>query len=197
MHVDGVRWDVEGVAAAAHDDQAGGPEQSSQLGDEPLQAVADRRRRVLAPQRLDELIGRDHLSWVQRQHRQQGALLGARDDHGPVVVVEHLELAEQRDAHGVTVLPSRRTQHGADQVPGPACTLVLSSSSRRRMASPATVVVDGLGEEVDDTVVTPEGGEVFERQVNRPGNVTRGAQRSQLVDLSLLAGHARSVPTSR
>lgn len=56
------------------------------------------------------------------------------------------------------------------------------------------VAGDRLGEEVDETVVTPEGGEVLERQVNRPGSVTRGAQRSQLVDLSLLAGHARSVP---
>ena len=50
------------------------------------------------------------------------------------------------------------------------------------------------GEEVDDALITPEGGEVLERQVDRPGNLTSGAQRSELVDLSLLAGHERSVP---
>ena len=55
-------------------------------------------------------------------------------------------------------------------------------------------VVDGLGEEVDDVFVAPEGGEVFERQVHRPGHLTRRAQRSQLVDLSLMAGHERTVP---
>jgi hypothetical protein len=35
---------------------------------------------------------------------------------------------------------------------------------------------------------------VLECQVNRPGHVTSGAQRSQLIDLSLSAGHGRSVP---
>lgn len=39
-------------------------------------------------------------------------------------------------------------------------------------------VVDSLGEQLDDMFVAPEGGEVFKRQVNRPGDVTRGAQRS-------------------
>ena len=56
-------------------------------------------------------------------------------------------------------------------------------------------VVDGLGEEVDDVFVAPEGGEVFERQVNRPGHLTRRAQRSELVDLSLKSGHERTVPS--
>lgn len=58
----------------------------------------------------------------------------------------------------------------------------------------SNVVADRLGEEVDDTLVTPEAGEVLERQVNRPGNLTSGAQRSQLVNLSLLAAHAHNVP---
>jgi hypothetical protein len=56
-----------------------------------------------------------------------------------------------------------------------------------------TRVVDGPSEQVDDLVVSPEVGEVLERQVDRSGHSAKGTQVSKLVELSLTAGHATTI----
>lgn len=50
--------------------------------------------------------------------------------------------------------------------------------------------LDGLGDEVEDVVIPPEVGKVFERQVYRPRNCARAAEVTELVEMSLSAGHA-------
>lgn len=54
-------------------------------------------------------------------------------------------------------------------------------------------MLDGLGEQVDDLVVSPEVGEMFERQVDRTEQCAGAAQVAKLVDLSLLAAHAPTI----
>ena len=54
-------------------------------------------------------------------------------------------------------------------------------------------VLDGIGEKVDDVVVAPELSEVFERQIDRADHGTRAAQVTKFVELSLSAGHARTL----
>ena len=70
-HIDRTRRELEHVPAPAHGDELPGPQRSPQLGDQPLQAVAHARRRVLAPQRVDQLVGRHDPTHAQRQHRQE------------------------------------------------------------------------------------------------------------------------------
>ena len=45
-------------------------------------------------------------------------------------------------------------------------------------------------DQVDDRVVTPELGEVLEREVDRPGHPARAAQGTELVELSFAAVHS-------
>ena len=54
-------------------------------------------------------------------------------------------------------------------------------------------VFDGVGEQVDDVVVSPEVGEVFERQVDRTDHRAGAAQVAEFVELSLSAGHATTI----
>jgi hypothetical protein len=56
-----------------------------------------------------------------------------------------------------------------------------------------TRVVDGPSEQVDDLGVSPEVGEVLERQVDRSGHSASGTQVTKLVELSLTAGHATTI----
>jgi hypothetical protein len=56
-----------------------------------------------------------------------------------------------------------------------------------------TRVLDGLCEQVDDLVVSPEAGEVFKPQVDRTDQSASGTQISKLVQLSLTAGHATTI----
>ena len=53
--------------------------------------------------------------------------------------------------------------------------------------------LDGLGEQVDELIVAPEMGEVFERQVDRPRHRAAAAQVAKLVELSLSAGHGATI----
>ena len=50
--------------------------------------------------------------------------------------------------------------------------------------------LDGIGDEVDDVVIPPELGEVFERKVDRPRSCAGAAQLAELIELSLSAAHA-------
>jgi hypothetical protein len=54
-------------------------------------------------------------------------------------------------------------------------------------------VLDGPSEQVDDLPVSPEVGEVLERQVDRSGHSAIGTEVSKLVELSLTAGHATTI----
>jgi len=56
-----------------------------------------------------------------------------------------------------------------------------------------TSVLDGPIEHGDDLVVSPELGEVLERQVDRPAHSTGGAQCLKFVEMSLTAGHATTI----
>jgi hypothetical protein len=54
-------------------------------------------------------------------------------------------------------------------------------------------VRDGVGDQLDDFVVSPEVGEVFEREVDRADHRARAAQVTEFVELSLSAGHAVTI----
>lgn len=54
-------------------------------------------------------------------------------------------------------------------------------------------VLDGLGEQIEDVVVSPELGEVFEREIDRTDRCARTAQVTEFVELSLSAGHAVTI----
>ena len=54
-------------------------------------------------------------------------------------------------------------------------------------------VLDGIGEKVDDVVVSAELSEVFERQIDRADYGAGQAQVTEFVELSLSAGHARTL----
>ena len=56
-----------------------------------------------------------------------------------------------------------------------------------------TGVLDGPSEEIDDLVVSPEVGEMLERQVDRAGHSAGRTQVSELVAMSLTAGHATTI----
>jgi len=58
----------------------------AKLGDVDLQPLGCGRRWALAPQLVDEPIGRDHLVAVQEQQRQERTPLAAADRDGPPAV---------------------------------------------------------------------------------------------------------------
>jgi hypothetical protein len=54
-------------------------ESATQRGDVRLEGLVGRARRVVTPEQLDEVIGRDNRTTVQPEHREDGARFGARD----------------------------------------------------------------------------------------------------------------------
>ena len=50
-------------------------------------------------------------------------------------------------------------------------------------------VLEGRGEQIEDVVVSPELGEVFEREIDRTVRCASTAQVAELGELSLSAGH--------
>ena len=80
------------------------PDRLAELGDEVLERGPRRPRRALAPEELDQPLGRNHVVHVEQEQREQGSLLlsGQRYRHP---VVEHLERPEDpevpaRDSRG-------------------------------------------------------------------------------------------------
>jgi hypothetical protein len=71
----------------------------------------------------------------------------------------------------------RRTQLGESMV-----------STLRRLR-----VLDRAGELVDNLVISPEMGEVFEREVDRADHRAGAAQVTEFVELSLSAGHVVTI----
>ena len=98
--------------------RTGRTERLAQLGDAHLQRRAARIRRLLAPQVVDEPVGRHDLVNAQQQNREQRALLGARQRHQRVAVGD-LERAEDPEVHRVSrpladrrILSQDRSQSG-------------------------------------------------------------------------------------
>lgn len=54
-------------------------------------------------------------------------------------------------------------------------------------------VLEGFGEQVEDVVVSPEVGEMFECEVDRADRCAGTAQVTKFVELSLSAGHALTI----
>jgi hypothetical protein len=54
-------------------------------------------------------------------------------------------------------------------------------------------VLEGFGEQIEDVVISPEVGEVFEREVDRADGCAGTAQITKFVELSLSAGHALTI----
>ena len=110
--VHGVGRELEDVATASHRDEVGRSQGPPELGGEALQAVANARRRIVTPEGIDELLGRHDAPRVQREQREEGALLRP-GHHDLPPVVAHLELTEHAHAHGSTVpLPRPSPQCG-------------------------------------------------------------------------------------
>ena len=105
VHVDVIVGNLEGVAAAPRREQRRIGKGPSQLRHQRLQAVAHACRWILAPQRVDELLGGDDSTRLQRQQGQQGAQLRPCDDDVRSVVVAHFELTEEPHPHALTVPP--------------------------------------------------------------------------------------------
>jgi hypothetical protein len=99
QRVDRVRGRAQLVAAAAGQDlRHVAAEQLAQLRDVELHHLRCARRRLLAPQPLDQAIGRDRRVGPQRQHRQHRALLGGAQRDGPSVDAG-LDQSEEPDFH--------------------------------------------------------------------------------------------------
>jgi hypothetical protein len=105
VHVDGLPWKLERVARAARRDQRRRSQRTAQLRHEALDPVARGRRCVVAPQRLDEVVGGHGTAHVEREHGQERAQLAAADGQVGAGIVTHLEISEQPDVHESTLLP--------------------------------------------------------------------------------------------
>ena len=110
--IDAIDREPELVATAAGQDFPDAPaQQLAQLGHIQLHHLGRRRRGPLAPQSLAELIGRDGLVDLQREHRQHGALLRRSERYRPAVKAR-LDRPEEMDVHIVrretTLLPCAR-----------------------------------------------------------------------------------------
>jgi hypothetical protein len=91
---------------------AGGPgfddrvrQRAAQPGNQGLQRVRRARRRLVGPQPVNQLAGRDQLAGAQRQHDQQRAQPGSADvERGPRVVIgADLKRPEHGDLHSSIV----------------------------------------------------------------------------------------------
>jgi hypothetical protein len=105
MRVEPLRIERELVAALAGYDRAGraAPVVTAQRLTKPrdmhLQRLGRASRRILAPQLVDQAVGRERLVEVDQQQRQQSARLASRKRE-PAVTVEDLERAEDAEVHG-------------------------------------------------------------------------------------------------
>ena len=100
QRVDGVGVDAQLVAAPARDDlRVGARELLAQLGDEHLHELRRRGRRPVAPQPLDQPVGRDRGVGVQREDREQRARLRAAQRQG-ATIVGGLDQTQKTDLHG-------------------------------------------------------------------------------------------------
>ena len=73
-------------------------ELAAQAGDVHMDALGDRGRWRLAPQVVDQALGRDDLARVQQEQREQRALLRSAE-HQRASVLDHLERAKEPEIH--------------------------------------------------------------------------------------------------
>ena len=107
------------VAAPARDDLravAGGRERLAEMRDVALDHLRRGRRRRLAPQPVDQLLGRDRRALAEREHRQHRPRLARADRDGLIAVAglhgsEHSKIHGQGSLSDSTLLaPSREPQ---------------------------------------------------------------------------------------
>ena len=134
-HVDRSGLDAQLVAAATRDDRA--RQQLAQLRDVALQHLRRRRRRIFAPQPLDQAIDRHRAVRVERQHRQQRALLGAAQRHG-VTVERRLYRREEMDLQRCRRATLRPRAHAGQGT----CTKALPPTYRSSTATAEPAVHD-------------------------------------------------------
>jgi hypothetical protein len=104
LEVELTRLEAQDVAGRARDDHTRS-ELPAQLGDEDVDALDDRRGRRLAPELVDQPLGRDHLVRVQEQDGEQRARLDAAERQHAAVGTD-LERPEDRELHSL-VSPCR------------------------------------------------------------------------------------------
>ena len=98
--VDTVGRHAQLVAAPAGEDlSVVAAEQLAQMRDVQLHHLGSARRRVLAPQTLDQSIGGDRRVGPERQHRQHRTLLGGAERDRAIVEAD-LDQTEKTDFHG-------------------------------------------------------------------------------------------------
>jgi hypothetical protein len=98
-HVDLAVEQSQLVASVAGDDlRAVAVEQLAQLRDVELDQLGGTGRRSLAPQTLDQAVGRHCAPDLEREHREDRALL-ARSDRNRPVVEAHLDRPKQEQIH--------------------------------------------------------------------------------------------------
>ncbi len=73
-------------------------EGAAQRGDVGLQGLGGGARRIIAPEQLDQRVGRDNRAAVQPEHREDGARFGARDRDGRTVLPD-LERSQNPQFH--------------------------------------------------------------------------------------------------
>jgi hypothetical protein len=102
VHIDLRGVDAQQVTVINGDDQLVGRRRAGTQRlaqrDVDLHGLGGRRRRILAPQRLDQPIDRDHLAGRQQQHRKHGALL-VRPERERLAVLHDLQITEGSELH--------------------------------------------------------------------------------------------------
>ena len=97
--IDGHGIDVQGVAGRpVADERSTVPQTPAQPRDLLLQGLADAGGRLLAPERLDQLIRGDRVGGAEREHREEPALLRAFELHRVTRDLD-LEVTQQPDIH--------------------------------------------------------------------------------------------------
>ena len=102
--VDLVAAELQLVAAPARRDRAVPAVRGhrlAQLRDVQLHHLGRRRRRLLAPQPVDQPLGRDRGAGVEREHREQGTRLRAAEDDRAIACAD-VDGSEEKDLHGRT-----------------------------------------------------------------------------------------------
>jgi hypothetical protein len=105
VHVDELGIDPQLIAAPAREDLRAPllRHHPAQTPDVVLDHLGRARRRLLAPQTLDQPVGRDGAIRLQPEHRENRALLGpAKGDRA--VVDDGLEMSEHADLHAAALV---------------------------------------------------------------------------------------------
>ncbi len=120
MHVHVVGIDRQRVAGRSHHHQIAGTKALAKLGYEALQRVRHPCRRIVLPQRLDELIGRHHPSAAEGQHRQEGARLRTLHRQRTAALARRFQRTEEANLHRAHRTDSAQGQRPVSALVDPA-----------------------------------------------------------------------------